>query len=252
MWFADGGTSDNQRMQAAEDNAARLQEHMRRTYLNVRYGIAIIGAALPLLLWIGSQRLLGSMSAYYYTRMGDVFVGALVSIGVFLYLYKGFSTMENWALNAAGMFVVGVALIPTGAPGEAQTTRTTAHVALAVLFFLCIAYVAIFRASDTLSLIADPQRAQRLKHTYRILGVIMAVSPLIAVVLAFVVDPHSTGRSLKLFVEVFGVWAFAAYWLVKSREISETGAVKLALEGKIEASPALKQTKAVGHFVRVA
>ena len=50
-------------MKAAEDNAATLREHMRRTYLNVRYGIGIIGAALPLLPWIGARRLLASMSA---------------------------------------------------------------------------------------------------------------------------------------------------------------------------------------------
>jgi hypothetical protein len=45
---------------------------------------------------------------------------------------------------------------------------------------------------------------------------------------------------------------FAIYWLVKSREISETGAERLALEGRIEASPALKNTKVIGHFARVA
>jgi hypothetical protein len=239
-------------MKAAEDNAATLQEHMRLTYLNVRYGIGIIGAALPLLLWIGARRLLHSMSAYYYTPMGDVFVGALVSIGVFLYLYKGFSSKENWALNAAGMLAVGIALVPTNATGEPHSTRSTTHIVFAVLFFLCIAYVAIFRASDTLSLIDDAKRRQNFQRFYRLLGLGMAASPFVAIALAYLFDPDSAARSLKLFVEVLGVWMFAVYWLAKSREISETGAERLALEGRIEASPALKNTKAIGHFVRVA
>src|SRR2546430_1451707 len=235
-------------MKAAEDNAATLREHMRRTYLNVRYGIGIIGAALPLLLWIGVRRLLASMSAYYYTSMGDVFVGALVSIGVFLYLYKGFSTKENWALNVAGMLAIGIALVPASEMGEQHSARSTTHIVFAILFFLCIAYVAIFRASDTLSLIDNAKRRQKLQRIYRFLGLGMAASPFVAIVLAWVLHPDSAARSLKLFVEVLGVLMFAAYWIVKSREISETGAVRLALEGRIEASPALKNTKAIGHL----
>ena len=184
--------------------------------------------------------------------MGDVFVGALVSIGVFLYLYKGFSTKENWALNTAGMLAVAIALVPTNATGEPHSTRSTTHIVFAILFFLCIAYVAIFQASGTLSLIDDPKRRQNYQRIYRLLGLGMAASPFVAIVLAYLFNPDSGARSLKLFFEVLSVWMFAAYWLVKSSEISETGAERLALEGRIEASPDLKNTKAIGHFVRVA
>jgi hypothetical protein len=243
-------------MKAAEDNAATLQEHMMRTYLNVRFGIAIIGAALPLLLWVGGaigehKTLLDSMSAYYYTSMRDTFVGALVSIGVFLYLYKGFSTKENWALSLAGAFAVGIALVATTAPGGVQSVRSTFHNAFGILFFFCIAYVAIFRAADTLSLIADRARAENLRTVYRALGVTMATSPVVALVLSYALAPGSRCRSLTFFIEMLAVWTFAAYWIVKSKEISETDVERLALAGKIEASPKLKQAKAVGHFVRV-
>src|SRR5688572_10134890 len=134
-------------MKADEDNAATLQQHMASTYLNLRIGIAVIGAALPLLLWLGGaaggeQHLLGSMSAYYYTHMRDLFVGSLVSIGVFLYLYKGFSTKENWALNLGGALAVGIAMVATSIPGGALTLESRIHRIFSIAFFLCIAYVA--------------------------------------------------------------------------------------------------------------
>ncbi len=46
--------------------------------------------------------------------MRSWFVGILFVLGIFLYLYKGFSTLENCLLNIAGLSALGVALFPTG------------------------------------------------------------------------------------------------------------------------------------------
>jgi len=245
-------------MKAAENDAATLQEHITRTYLDLRVGIGVIGAALPVLLWLGGQvrdhrSLLSSMSAYYYSpAMRDTFVGALVSIGVFLYLYKGFSTKENWALNMAGAFAIGVAMVPTTSPSEVHSLRSTVHDTFAVLFFLCIAYVSIFRAADTLSLIRDTRKAEKLRAIYRLLGTGMVVSPLLAVVLTFTLQHATQERSLQFFVEAIAVWIFAAYWLVKSGEMRATDAERLALQGKLQAAPALETAKvAPGRLVQI-
>lgn len=243
-------------MQRAEHDAGRLQQHMSGTYLNLRAGIGIIGAGLPVVLalggWLlGGETLRDSMSAYYYSPlMRDVFVGGLVSIGVFLYLYKGFSTAENVALNLAGAFVVGVALFPTSGPGSKGSPL---HGIFAVLFFLCIGYVCVTRASDTLSLVRDADRAQRLQRIYGTLGVLMMVSPMLAIAFTYMLRPTSPSRSVIFFIEAFGVWTFAAYWLVKSRELSETGADWLALDGKVQAAvPYEGQAAAPGNLVQVA
>ena len=90
-----------------------LQRHITRTYMTLRVGVAAMGLALPLLLWVGSEEPQSSMSACYHTRMGDVFVGLLFAIGACLYLYRGFSTRENIALNLAGILAFGVAVFPT-------------------------------------------------------------------------------------------------------------------------------------------
>ncbi len=102
-----------------DKSPAALQKHMESTYFNLRYGLLLI--ALVLLLVPVTARMFvgipfqGSLSAYYHAfdaRFRDIFVGALVALGALLYLYKGFSRDENYVLNLAGAFAVGVAIIP--------------------------------------------------------------------------------------------------------------------------------------------
>lgn len=146
-----------------EDEPIKLREHVLATYLSLRMGIAFLGGILPPLLvvvgWIwGSAGLQSSMSAYYYAGNGaarNEFVGVLITIGAFLYLYKGFSQEENIALNLAGIFAVGVALVPMPWDCGAGCPRISAHGIFAILFFICIAYVCLARAMDTLPLLKD-------------------------------------------------------------------------------------------------
>jgi hypothetical protein len=219
-------------------HADRLQEHITGTYESLRIGVVVVGAALPIVLWLGgwigdSEPLRASMSAYYYSpTMGDVFVGTLVAVGVILFLYKGFSGSEDWGLNFAGLFALGVALVPTDPPGF-PARAVTWHGTFAVLFFACIAYICIFRASDTLSLVRDTARAKQLRQLYRLLGAAMIGAPLLAALLAFWLRGGSGPSRVVFFVEAAGVWVFAGYWLVKSLELRKTGAARLALQGKL-------------------
>ena len=245
-------------MKSVENQAATLQEHMTGTYFNLRVGIGVIGVALPLLLWLGGQigdhePLRSSMSAYYYSpTMRNTFVGALVAIGLFLYLYKGFSSAENRALNLAGALAIGVAMVPTSSQPGVHSVSSTFHGTFAVLFFICIAYVCIFRASDTLSLIRDTRKADKLRAIYRLLGIGMVISPLLAVVLTFLLQPATQKRSLTFFVEAVAVLIFAAYWLTKSKEMKNTDAENLALEGKLQASPRPRAERAApGRLVQI-
>ena len=56
---------------------------------------------------------LGSISAYYYTPVHAVFVGAMVTIGVCLVCIRGNTDLEDVLLNLAGMLAPIVALVPT-------------------------------------------------------------------------------------------------------------------------------------------
>lgn len=249
-------------MTRSEPSSQTLRRHFESTYLRLRIGIAAIGVALPVTLWVGALALEGSslqssMSAYYHTGMRDVFVGALFAIGIALYLYKGFSVAENVVLSLAGVMAVCVALFPTQGAGE-RVPANVVHGVAAIAFFACLAYVSVFRAGDTLSLIRDTRRARALEGSYRALGVAMIASPLVALAVERLLRPPEGEPSAVFFIEVFGIAAFAAYWLVKSWELRQTSADRAAAQGVLEPAPvserrrATVRTRAPGRLVQTA
>ncbi len=216
-----------------------LEKHIFATYINLRVGIAIITILFPLLLWAGGAiqgiPLQDSMSAYYHAifnenSMRNWFVGILFAVGVFLYLYKGFSYQENYALNFAGVFVIGVAIFPMEWNCGEECKKISMHGTCAVLFFLCIAYVCIRCASDTLYLLNDTVLEQRYRLRYKLIGIGMILSPLFALLLTLVFQQF---KSYTFFVEAAGIWIFAIYWLLKSQELTSTNAERLILQNKI-------------------
>lgn len=59
-----------------------------------------------------------SISAYYYTPVRAIFVGALITIGVCMVVLKGNTETEDILLNVAGILAPAVALVPT--PGQGR------------------------------------------------------------------------------------------------------------------------------------
>ena len=223
-------------------NATKLQDHMAGTYFTLRRGMVAIAFAFPVLVAIGgtiafNTGILGSLSAYYYTGMRDLFVGLLVAIGACLFLYKGFSISENRALNLAGIFVVVVAMRPTEENCGDNCTPITIHRVAAVLFFLCIAYVAIFKGPETLKLLPEKSR-KKYRRTYKSLGTLMILSPGVALISSLVLQVSTGKKLVVVLAEWFAVWIFATYWLFKSRELATTAAEKRALDRELETVPA--------------
>ena len=219
-----------------------LSKRIASTYFYLRMGMGIIALVFPVLLWIGGRvganlPLQGSMSAYYHAEQGymrDWFVGILFAIGIMLFLYKGFTRIEDYVLNVAGVLALGIALFPMAWPESGKPPYYgTIHGSCAIFFFLCIAYVCIFHGDDTLDLLEQNrgQKAiQKYRRTYKILGSLMIISPLIAAG----ASTFFGFSSFSFFVETVGVWVFAAYWLVKTREEFWTGADEKAAKGELE------------------
>jgi len=226
--------------------ADKLAGHVFSTYASVRYGLAAIAVAFPLVLvvggWLRGVSFQPSMSAYYwaaaagdYPPMRIWFVGILFVVGAFLYLYKGFTPLENYALNVAGVSAFGVALVPM-AWNCPQCSNVNLHGVFAVVLFVCIAYVAVRRAKDTLVLVGDETLKARYGRSYRTLGIVMVLSPLTA----FVTTTLLTGSTARyvFFIETAGIYAFAAYWYLKSRELARTNAELHAVRGNLDATGA--------------
>ena len=228
-----------------------LTEHVTRTYRALRSALVVIAFALPPLLWLGGRLkadlpLQDSLSAYYHRGpemaglgegvMRDYFVGLLFAVGFILFVYQGYTRREDWALNFAGLFALGVALFPTPWDGfEAMSVTVSGitvslHHICAVSLFACIGYVCIRRASDTLGLLRDPEKERKYRMTYKTLGWLMIGSPVLAFVVSGILH-H--GGSMIFFLETAGIYVFAIYWLVKSRELRESDAEKKAVHGML-------------------
>ena len=228
------------RFDIADESA--LRDHIFSTYLTLRFGMAVLAIAFPPLLWGVGALLYGidlqpSMSHYYFAQSADLnafpmrvwFVGLLFAIGACLYLYKGFTKWENGALNAAGAFAALVALYPMNVGCKGDCGSFSLHGTFAVSLFLCLAFVSVFCAKATLDYLA-PELRDKYRRAYNALGAAMVVSPVAALLLT-----TFTGTTARytFFAEAFGVWAFAAYWWVKSREMAISGAEKRALKGEL-------------------
>lgn len=228
-----------------------LQLHILSTYWNLRYGMAIVAFALPILVFTvayflgGGVGLQDSMSDYYWApRINDVrppsrdvFVGGLFALAIFFYLYKGFSPKENWALNGAAVFALGVAIFPMAENVDQDSggSKFSLHGFCAVTMFLFLVYVVWRRSEDTFDLIAEdakPSVAQY-RWIYRFIGLVMIASPLIAYLLSSVIR----ATSFVFFVEAAGIWAFAAYWAFKSWELKNSSATAKAVRGKLALDP---------------
>ncbi|TCO32517.1 hypothetical protein EV652_104123 [Kribbella steppae] len=62
-----------------------------------------------------------SISAYYYTPVQAIFVGALIAIGLCMVVLKGNTEREDILLNVAGILAPAVALVPTPGQGSCRS-----------------------------------------------------------------------------------------------------------------------------------
>ena len=96
------------------------------TYRLLRFGI--LAAVVMLFCSVGYERFQvdcwqTSISAYYYTPVRSILVGALIAIGLCLIVIRGRGDFEDIMLNLAGMFAPVVALVPTSDAGRCYSIR---------------------------------------------------------------------------------------------------------------------------------
>lgn len=97
------------------------------SFLKLRQAIGILGLILPIILFLGNISCLstiGSMSACYYTHMGDIFVGSLYLIGGFFICDKGYDIWDTIANRVAGTCAIIVANFPYEPNTNACVIRT--------------------------------------------------------------------------------------------------------------------------------
>jgi hypothetical protein len=201
------------------------EQPLVRSYLFLRKGVGIIGVALPFVLILGkivleSPGISGSISAYYYSVMRDVFVGSLWAIAVFLICYR-YDVPDDIASTLAGICAIGVSLFPT-APDVDATARQSAigwaHLSFASCFFLILALMVIFLFRRT-----DQENPTRRKQQRNIVYLSCGSAILACVVFAafIVLVPSLAGvtwlqRLHPIFwLESLSIFSFGIAWFVK-------------------------------------
>jgi hypothetical protein len=234
-------------------SANSISRHILVTYSCLRLGIAVLAFVLPILLFlVGLSHGLGlqdSFSAYYHAFSDvpeiahsvagqgvarDWFVGILWAIGACLVFYHGYDQREDIVLNFSGILLVVVAMVPTGWLC-ADSCPISIHSVAAILFFVGISYVAIFRSRDTLDLIQNKKVKGRLSTFYVVLGVLMILLPLLALWLNQF-NMNIFGTNLIYWLEFVAVYVFSIYWLTKTIELKMTNADQAVLDGTLSRS----------------
>jgi len=192
------------------------------SYLALRRAVGCIAMLLPFALMLGEYIIFGgkiipkSISHYYYLGMGDVFVGALCAIGLFLFFYSGYDKWDDWAGNIAGFFAIGVALFPTGASGQSYVIGKI-HDVCAVLLFIMLTVFSLFLFTKKAP---EPTRRKLVRNKiYIICGLIMAACIIsVALYSNFFSTAYPDSR-LVFISETVALIAFGVSWLVKGETL---------------------------------
>lgn len=191
-----------------------------RSYLYLSLGMGLVALFLPIALVItGGYN--GHFSISYFYHVSDltrnILVGCLWAVGVFLFLFQGLSRWENWVLNLAGVSAIGVAMFPMAAQQCGAAEGASLHGISAIVFFLCLATVAVFFSKTRIQYIVYPPKRRRFKRLYDLAGLTMIVMPAAVVALYFLGGSQCENHWI-FWVEVLGIAGFAFYWFVKTAE----------------------------------
>jgi hypothetical protein len=206
--------------------------------------LGYLGASLPIVLllfaWLSGFGLEPSISDFYYTPMGDVLVGVLCAIGVFLLFYRGYDPLPRERLSdrqvsfVAGIAAFGIAIFPVHrehyipcnlAKPDCLSFGLTIHpnwfhYGSAAVFFICLAVfcLVLFTRGDRSESGAILWTGRN--RFYAGCGIAIVVS-IIAMAPVAMVGSATRERLAELHYlfwwESLGVFAFAASWLRKGR-----------------------------------
>jgi hypothetical protein len=209
--------------QASESGAG--DSELAAAYTHLQQIVGVIAVLLPFGLVVGNKLLTGdelesSISAYYHTPMGGVFVGALCALAVFFlsYNYKplpGFN-LDNKLSTLASIAAFGVAFFPTTSDAsiasQSEQVVGRVHLAFAGLLFGLLAVFALFLFPMTGTAPMTPAKRRR-NVVYRTCGGII-IGAIVLVGVSNLVDPPDSWHAF-FWLETICVVAFGVSWLVK-------------------------------------
>ncbi|MCH8279727.1 MAG: DUF998 domain-containing protein [Chloroflexi bacterium] len=210
--------------------ALRSNNDLIISYFTLRKTLGLLGILLPFVLVFGNwiifrDGLENSISSYYHTGMGDVFVGILFAMGLFLFSYKGYTRWDDYAGDLACLFAIGVALFPTtpeNSPSDVARIFGQIHLAFAALLFLTFAYFALFLFTKTHPGREPTRRKRQRNLVYKACGaaIVLCIGLIVIVNLlpSEIASPIHVYKPVFL-LEAIAVVAFGVSWLFKGEAL---------------------------------
>lgn len=194
-------------------------ENPALTYRNLRAIIGYIGLTLPVVLLLAGVvdgHIESSVSAYYYTDVGNVFTGALCVIGVFLVAYRLTEpAIDNAVTTCAGVAALGVAFFHC-APRNAtlsQLRLADVHLGCAALLFILLGGISLFIFPSDM---ASDQLGRRWRRSsYRGLGALIWLSIILMPTLNAFAGSFYDANHIFFILETICVMAFAVSFILK-------------------------------------
>jgi hypothetical protein len=195
-------------------------ENPALSYRNLRAIIGYVGLTLPAVLLLAGLvdgHIEGSLSAYYYTKVGNVFTGALCVIGIFLLAYRLASwAIDNIATTLAGIAALGVAFFHA-APKNATLTQlrlSDVHLTCAGALFFLLGAISLFIFPRDMSP-AEKLRQKWRPHCYRSLGALIWLSIVLIAALDWLARSFCDDYHVVFILETICVVAFSVSFILK-------------------------------------
>ncbi len=204
------------------------------SFLTLRKAVGIMGMALPFVLMLGffvlenNCKFPPSISHFFYTKMGNVFVGVLCAVSLFLFAYNGYDSRDMWAAKLAGFFAACVAMFPTNynsyAPIDCSrmakvenTFANAMHYGASVLLFLTFAYFCFFLFTKSANKGTVKGNKLIRNKIYITCGIVIVVSIAGIAVIGIVPAWYKALKHLKPIysLETVALLAFGYSWLIK-------------------------------------
>lgn len=207
------------------------------SFQTLRKTVGWLGICLPLVMIAGNlllgdcHRLQDTVSHYYYTVTGDLFVGILSAVAMFLFAYKGYERKDNFWTCLAGFFALCIALFPTNDNSTDSCAvihlpdnelRRVIHYVSATAFFGILAGISLFLFTKNRGQLTREKRARN--KIYRLCGMLILLC--IGLIGLYGLPKGSEGwSSFKpvFWLEWVALLAFGVSWLVKGEFFLEDG-----------------------------
>lgn len=182
--------------------------------------IGLIAIALPLYLLLANPTFPtgvtgSSISAHFYSDKRDMFVFALLLIGIFQFRYRGFTRLEHVASNVGAVCALCIGFFPTPpvSPTAADIALGIVHFAAATLLFALQAFHCWIFGRRTRS---------RLQSTCYVTFAGIIVGSMIAIAAVNILGTASASWNPVFWFEATALIAFGCSWLMSIRYSPES------------------------------